>query len=222
MRVVGQTRMMTTDWFRNTQWTPEIEAAFEARLSRSRWQRGEYLRIQALTLADTHKPEYAEPAIALARRQLELSPTGVYAAGVHATIAKAYITLGRAESAIEAFRCAVRSELARPNVRGYCYIDFAWFVATTGLEAHYEEAIAAMGQNMQPGDLALPSTQYRYFGALALISAEAGDLQNARRMALNALSAASQERGPFWRHPKIGLVREEKDAIRSRLEELSQ
>jgi Tfp pilus assembly protein PilF len=212
--------MTDTDWFRNTEWTTEIEQQFEARLARSRGQRGEYLRIQALALAETLRSEYAAPAIALAQRNLEISPAGINAAQMHAAIAKAFVTLGRTESAVEAYRRAVKHEQARPNVRGFHYIDFAWFVATNNLSAHYSDALAAVQQNMQEQDLAFPANQYRYFGALALISAETGDSENARRMAKNALSAASQERGPFWRLPGLGLIGRQRDSARSRLERL--
>jgi len=212
--------MTEADWYRNTRWTTQIENQFEARLARSRGQRSEYLRIQALTLADTLRPEYAEPAIALAQRHLELDPTGISAAQMHAAIAKAFITLGRKEDAIDAFRSAVKCELARPNVRGYHYIDFAWFVATNCLSSHYEEAMTAMENIMQEQDLVFPANQYRYFGALALISAETGNMKNARQMAQNALSAAAKERGPFWRFPGIGLVGQSKDTTRAKLERL--
>jgi tetratricopeptide (TPR) repeat protein len=212
--------MTDPDWFRNSQWTPEIEQQFEARLARSRGQRGEYLRIQALTLVETLRSECAAPAIALAQRHVELAPTGIGAAQMHAAIAQAFITLGRLEPAVDAFRNAVKSELARPNVRGCHYIDFAWFVATNSLSPHYNEALAAMQQIMQAQDLVLSANQYRYFGALALISADTGDIQNARRMAQSALSAASEERGPFWRLPGFGLVGRQRDVARSRLERL--
>jgi Tfp pilus assembly protein PilF len=213
--------MTDTDWYRNSTWTSEIAEQFEARLVRSRGQRGEYLRIQAWTLAEACRSECAVPAIALARRHLELFPTGINAAQMHAAIAKAAVTLGDTALAVDAFRSAVVCELARPNVRGYHYIDFAWFVATKGLAPHYEEALAAMEQVMQKQDLAFPVNQYRYFAALALISANTGDLQNARLMARNALSAASQERGPFWRLPSLGLVSRQKDTTRSELERLA-
>jgi hypothetical protein len=212
--------MTETDWYRNTRWTPQIEDQFEARLGRSRGQRGEYLRIQAITLADTLKPEYAKPAIALARRHLELAPAGINAAQMHAVIAKAFITLGSKEAAVDAFSDAVKCELAWPNVRSCHYIDFAWFVATNSLALHYEKVMTAMENIMQEQDLAFPANQYRYFGALALISAETGDMKNARRMAQNALSAAAKKRGPFWRFPGIGLVVQSKDTTRAKLERL--
>jgi Tfp pilus assembly protein PilF len=212
--------MSDSDWYRNSEWTHEVSAAFEKRLSRTRGQRGEYLRIQALTLADTLKPEYATSAIGLARRHLELSPKGISAAQMHAKIARAFETLGEVSSAVDAYRSAVELEYQRPNVRGRHYIDFAWFVAVHELIANYDEALLAIEKNMQDSDLVFPVEQYRYFASLALISASLGDGSTAKRMAKNALESAAKEKGPFWRFPQLGLVKDETDAIRTRLKRL--
>lgn len=212
--------MSDSDWYRNSEWTPEVSAAFEARLSRSRGQRGEYLRIQALTLAEAKRPEYAAAAIGLARRQLELSPKSINAAQMHATIAQALETLGDLPSAISAYRSAVELEYQRPNVRGRHYIDFAWFVAVHELIENYKEALLALEMNKQDCDLVFPAEQYRYFGSLALISASLGDPEAAKRMAQNALESSAKEKGPFWRLPKLGLVKSDEDAAHSRLKRL--
>lgn len=213
--------MSASDWYRNIEWTPAIAEVFEKRLSRSRGQRGEYLRIQALALAESKKPEYAAVAISLARRHLELEPQGISAAQMHAAIARAFETLGEISSAIDAYRSAVKLEHQRPNIRGYHYIDFAWFVAVNELAANCEEALAAIDQNKQDQDLIFPVNQYRYFGSLALISAILGDRETAKRMAGNALESAAKEKGPFWRFPLLGLVKSERDAVRARLNQLA-
>ena len=60
---------MGDDWFRATDWTPEAEAAFEARLARARaHSRPQYLRIQAVTLWEARN---AEAATGLLRRVLD-------------------------------------------------------------------------------------------------------------------------------------------------------
>lgn len=198
-----------------------MSATFEQRLSRARGQRSEYLRIQALTLADTQNPEYAATAIDLAKRHLEQKPNGISAAQMHATIARAFETLGDILGAVESYRSAIEFEFQRPNVRGYHYIDFAWFVAIHELSAHYEEALKVITQNKQDQDLMFPSNQYRYFASLALISAGLGDSENARHMANNALASATIEKGPFWRLPLLGLVKGKTDAARVRLQRLA-
>lgn len=209
------------DWYRHTAWTREIEDEFEHRLSRSRGQRSEYLRIQAVTLADQDIPRLAPIAIRLAKRQLELSPVGISAAQMWGTIAKACITLGQLDEAVDAYRQAIRLEAGRPNVRGYHYIDFAWHVATNAAVALYSEVLAAVEENLEERDMIFPANQYRFFGALALIAADSGDRVEATRMAKNAVSAAESKQGPFWRQPLLGLLKRSTDPIRIKLEKLA-
>lgn len=213
--------MTSTEWYRQTEWTQSASAEFEKRLSRARGQRGEYLRIQALTLADTRNPEVAEAAIGLAHRYLTLKKAGVGVAQTHATIAKSYATLGDIDSAISSYRTAVEAEHSQPNVRGYHYIEFAWYVATNSLTEQYDEVLAAMKHNMLDQDLMFPVNQYRYFGALAIISADLGDQENARRMAKNALAAAARKQGPFEGHAHLGLIEKGNNEALARLEHLS-
>ena len=63
-----------------------------------------------------------------------------------------------------------------------------------------------MDSSMKDGDLVFPAAQYKYFGALALISSAAGDSENAARMARKALEAAMKQRSPFDRHPAVGRL----------------
>lgn len=213
--------MSESEWYRNTEWTPAIAEAFEKRLSRSRGSRGEYLRIQALTLAESEKSEFAIVAISLARRHLALEPQGIFAAQMHAGIAKAFETIGDISSAVDAYRSAVELEHQRPNVRGNHYLDFLWFVALRALAPLYDEVIAVVARNKHDSNLVFPKCQYRYFASLALISSALGDSENAKRMAKNALQSAAKEKGPFWRFPRMGLVIGEKDLTRARLKRIA-
>jgi hypothetical protein len=70
---------------------------------------------------------------------------------------------------------------------------------------------------MQEQDLIFPATQYRYFGALALIADDTGKKDEARRMAQLAIDASDVDRGPFWRSPLLGLFSVRKDRIHVRL-----
>jgi len=212
--------MSQDDWYRSECWTSEIEAVFNARLARSRGQRSEYLRIQALTLVETGKCENALPAIQLATRQLELKEKNIFAAQMHAIIANAYVVLGNTSAAIEAFRYSVEAERNRPYVHGYHYLEFAWFVATNRLVEFYDETIRVIDQNKQDQDLMLPVNQYRFFGALALISEGREEQATTQRLAKSAIQAAERNAGPFRHQPKLGLFRAKRDDILSRLEQL--
>jgi hypothetical protein len=209
------------DWYRQTAWTTEIADEFERRLARSRGQRSEYLRVQALTLADQNSAELASISINLAKRHLELSPAGISAAQMWATIAKACITLGQPDDVVAAYRQAIRLEANRPTVREYHYIDFAWYVASNSAVTLYSEVLAAVEKNREERDLIFPANQYRFFGALALIAADSGDGDEANRMAKSAISAAESQQGPFWRQRFLGLLKCSSDPIRVKLENLA-
>jgi hypothetical protein len=221
MRITAAGRMTDQSWYRSTTWTLDDQQVFEKRLARSRGQRPEYLRIQALTLAATRQVENARPAIDLAKRYLQEHADGLFTAQIYLTLAKAHTTLGEINQAVDAFRQAVIAENARPNVRDLAYLEFAWFAATRGLTGLYDEVTAAMNGALQQADLVFPATQYRYFGALALISADLNDKEYAKRMASDALAAAARDQGPFSRHSKLGLVSRDRDKIRKRLEKLA-
>jgi hypothetical protein len=138
-----------------------------------------------------------------------------------ATIAKACITLRQHDDVVDAYRHVIRLDAGRPNVRGYHYIDFAWYVATNSAVALYPEVLAGAEDNLQEPDLIFPSNQYRFFGALALIAASSGDRAEARRMAKNAIRAEESKQGPFWRQPFLGLLKGSSDRVRVKLEKLA-
>ena len=211
--------MPGSHWFRREQWTPELAAEFAHRLSRAPRRRGQYLAIQALPLPATQNPELALPAIELARRHLQIDPDGIRAAQMHATIARAFATTGDLDAATEAYRQAIERERSRPNVRGYHYLDYAWFAATRGLSDLYDEVLEAMRRNGVDRDLVFPVNQFRYFGALAMISAHLGDAEHARQMARNALAASAAAVGPFGR--ALGLVLDSSSVERERLSALA-
>jgi glutamyl/glutaminyl-tRNA synthetase len=213
--------MADLDWYRQESWTDEAASNFEMQLSRTRGQRDEYLRIQAVTLAETNRTENAGPAIQLAKRHLEQQPEGISAAQMHAIMARAHVTLHDNDSALAAYLDAIRLEHARPNVRGCHYLEFAWFVATNCISGLYDEVLKAIANNKDDKDLIFPANQYRYFASLALIAADSDDMTTARRMAKNALKATSVDTGPFWRLPALGIFNSTKDINLQRLQQLA-
>jgi hypothetical protein len=213
--------MTTQDWFRRTTWSPADADDFGTRLSRARGQRSEYLRIQAITLAGTGNPAVSDPAVQLANQYLREKPKGINRAQVYTTIARALELKGDCSGVLDAYRSAIEEETLRPNVRCLAYVDFAWFVSTRDVREAYDEVMAVMETSLQEEDLVFPMTQYKYFGALALISSALGDTEHASRMARNALGAASKKEGPFPRHRAVGVVAVIDHAIARKIERLA-
>jgi hypothetical protein len=204
------------NWYRRITWSANDAKEFEARLSRSRSQRAQYLKIQAWTLAETGDPTLMDPSIQLANRYLQEDPDGVFTVQAYLIIAKAHATKRDVTGAINAYRKAVKAEARIRGVRSNAYLAFAWFVVTQDLKGAFEEALEAM-ESMQKTDLIFPINQYKYFGSLALISDYQGDRDLACRMAKNALRAMQQTAGPFSRHKDVGLVDGVEENIQRRI-----
>lgn len=213
-------QMTTQEWFRRRTWSAADEAEFERKLARARSQRSQYLHIQALTLAETADPALAEPAIVLANRLLQEDPGSIFRAEVLCTIARASAIKGDIAGTVDAYRHAVEAEGER-GVRCCAYLQLEWFVVDRELTELYDEVLRLMDSSMRDGDLVFPAAQYKYFGALALISEALGDAENAARMARKALDAAMKQRSPFDRHPQVGLVGNTSTAVHRRIERLS-
>lgn len=170
------------DWFRKESWSVADAAEFERRLSKSRGQRTQYLKLQAWHLAETRKARLAAPAIALANRYLNEDPGGFHEVEAHLIIAQANATLGNTGDALKAYRAAVKAESGKRGIRSCAYLSYAWFAATNGLTAEFGKVLKSM-ESMEEGDLTFPISQYKYFASLALISKELREEENARRMA---------------------------------------
>jgi tetratricopeptide (TPR) repeat protein len=197
--------MTGRDWFRKETWSADDAADFERRLSRSRGQRSQYIKLQAWHLAGTKKPNLAAPAIELAKRYLQEDPGGLFEAEAQLIIAEASTTLRDTDGALRAYREALDVESRKHRLRSYAYLQYAWYAVTNELTGEFENVLKAMEQ-MDKADLIFPINQYKYFGSLALISEAFGDIENARRMARDAVEA-EKKGGPFSRHKDAGIVR---------------
>lgn len=190
--------MARDDWFRNATWNEQIAARFEERLRRSR-SKNQHLRIQALTLVETHP----KVALQLLDRYFLLGDNFDNALA-HEVRAKAYLALDRTEDAIAAYEAALQCEVERPSVLSQASLDFHYLVAVRGLVPHFKRALEVLAK--LPDPVAFPVSRFKSHAARALISAAGGDIGEARLEAKRALEAASEQRSEFQHHRKLGLV----------------
>src|SRR6516165_10699113 len=129
--------MSQTEWFRRATWTDADREDFNARLKRSRGasSKAQYLRIQALHLAEA---DHREGAIELLDRLLAEFPDSIDIAQAHAQKAESLAKLGQTEAAIEEYRAALQRERDFPNVQTNAWLDFGWFVVEKRLTHLYD------------------------------------------------------------------------------------
>ncbi len=109
------------DWFRNESWDPDIEAAFNEKLRRAR-DKTQYLRIQAVTLAD-RRPDVA---LTLIDRYFDLGGDA-FNAWAYDTRAEIFLRRGDVDGAADAYEAALKREKDRPNVKSRALFEYPKF-----------------------------------------------------------------------------------------------
>ncbi len=204
--------MSQREWFRNTSWNEQIEVEFFGKLKRAR-DKGQYLRIQAGTLSTI------EPEVSL--RLLEQ----YFALGEHFDLAqgyvdraRAYLTLGSLNSALESFEAALERERVYPKLKTHAYLDFPFNVAMLGVKEWYDKASGVLAEFQHR--LMCPVDRFCWNAAKALIASDKGLLSDAAAHAHEALQYSNVDFSGFPRHPRVGLVTEKYEGTIRRLRDL--
>ena len=203
--------MSRRDWFRNTQWSAEIEAEFDRRLARARRTgRPQYLVLQAGYLAATH------PAAALQLLERYFAEADdLYVTVAFQTRGHAFSALSQLDDAVAAYRAALAREQLLPHVKTDAHLDLAKLVAVHRLRDHYSFVLEALDQ--REAESIFPRQRYGLHGARALIFDDLGQLAKARAEATLAETAATERHSGLSRHPTVGLVENMADAFGERL-----
>jgi tetratricopeptide (TPR) repeat protein len=193
------------DWYRCTDWNEESEREFFRRLKRARHQKPQYLVLQAGVLISTGRPELAATALNLIELFVQAHHKPGFASGAFHTKAQALLILQRWEEAFQAFEDALAARRAMPNVIDNTWLEYPLTIARRRVRGRYQRALEVLNEFVSPTALVFPIQEFQYFATLALISADEGDRDAARRWASNALAATAKQ-APFSRHPDLGLV----------------
>jgi hypothetical protein len=197
------------DWYRNSDWNSEIEAAFFAKLGRAR-EKGQYLRIQAYYLANNH------PRVALRLLDQYFALGDSFdLAQAHVDRATALLALNDPEGAVEAYEASLSAEERRPNVRTSASLDLPWLIARRKDRARYGRALELLEKAAK--SLTFPAQRFGWHAVMALIISELGKSAEAGQHARLALEEAAREYSGFRYHPRLGLVGGEHEELRRQL-----
>lgn len=205
--------MSREDWYRNKEWDSDIESAFFAKLKRAR-DKGQYLRIQACTLANTN------PEVAL--RLLDeyfLLPARHDQSQAYVDRATSYLALGDLEQAISAYESALTREAELPKSLTQAYINLPYLIVSRELTEHYDRARKLLEDHVQR--LMFPVDYFKWNACHALLAKAKGYVSEASRYASAALDAAKKTPSGFQYHATIGLVSHEHSEVLARLGAIS-
>ena len=200
------------DWFRNEEWTPEIEAHFEERLRRAKSQKAQYLRIQGSMLKDRHPAA----AIGLLQRCVE-SGDESHVAAANLEAAHASYMLGDLDRALAYLEAAMDQEARQPMFRTSAAFDYAMLVALHLRTERFDKALAVLEGSAAP---MLPAMDFQREAARAVILSAQGHPSEARAAAERALAAEAVEEGWIPGHPEIGVIANPNNPLSARIREI--
>ncbi len=202
--ILHQREMAQNDWFRRTTWTAQDAAEFQARLARSRGERGkaQYLRIQAYHLAEVGKHH---DALSLIDQLLKNYVVKSELASTYLQRAESYAALGSVELAIANFRQSLAAQAEYPSVQTNVALDFAWFIAL-GRHARLYGDVESLLTQYERGGLLFPFQRFQCAVIRSFIASEQGRTDEARAFAERARQAADEQHSGLRYHSKVGLV----------------
>ena len=205
--------MSSENWYRNTSWNAEIEAAFNSRLERSRSQKAQYLRIQGSILKDTHP----DIAIQLLKRCVDQGDEFHIAHALLDT-AHAQLVQGDVDAALDTLEAVIEREKRQPRFRTSAAYDYPFLIALHGRAERYQRALDLLERH---SDGFFESMIFEAETARALIFEAQGKHALAKEASRKALAAASVEAGPVPGYPEVGIVPSGSHSLHERLRRIA-
>lgn len=212
--------MAPEEWYRRTTWSATDEAAFFARLARSRGMGGkaQYLRIQALYLQRVGTESMLRASLKLLEELFAKYPVDTEMAQAYLQKGQCLAALKDYDGALNAIRESLAQERRFPNSKTQAWIEYGLLVVNQCMVVHYDEVLAVL-EEFSPtlGSLTFPLDRYHIAAIRALIASERGRRDGSREFAREALAAASLRHSGLRYHPQVGLVEGTNTPIHKRL-----
>ena len=196
-----------TDWYRRTEWTDEMAADFEARLSRARPAgRAQYLSLQGYALL-SGRPEQAERLLERAvatDEKAELPRAACY-------LAMSRVAQRKIDSAIAAYQLAIEAERRNPAHRSTSGVDQAFLIAMHDRRDLFGHALDQLAVAVAD-DWSLAGVEA--LAAEAIIRHVKGEIGKARELAAEALRRLpANALGAEWAGISLAGLRNRLEAI---------
>lgn len=213
--------MGSVDWYRRTTWSDRDRDEFNDRLKRSRSARkkAQYLRIQALYLAQSG---YHISAIELLDKILTEFPERTELAQAHNQKAESLAQLGQLSSAVDEYRASLAAQRDCPGVRTMAWLDYGCLVVEHQLADLYDEISKVLDEFQDRSGMIFPAQEFRYCLIRAIIAESRNHKDVARRFAVQAIAQASKDHSGFRYHPTVGLVGNEQNKFDAKLKALAE
>jgi len=200
------------DWYRNTTWDKEIEAAFEARWNRSRSEcsKIQYLRIQAGILLRSKKKKDQLVGVALMERLFAMFPASdMEVVFGREQLGEYYQSIGGKEQAMKLFATVAKEtkkQGTRSGTSGIADLKLAELLFQDGKKKSLEEAYRIIS-TFPYDEISFNSAQFQFAELAALICEKLKNFDEAKQYAKMALDLAEIKEPQFRYHKDVGLVK---------------
>jgi tetratricopeptide (TPR) repeat protein len=196
------------DWFRRKTWTEIDEEEFFAKLGRARKDgRGQYLKIQAIELAETQDNELLNVAETLLVKLLTDYPDDNFnKSSAFQILGDIYKMKTNFEKAIDFYKKAIDFEKIFPNVKTQAYLDYSELVVKSGNIDLFDELENILLERYS--GLLFPTEKYKVNSILSIINKYKGRQEQAKHFAELAEQNANSDTSGFRYHKYLGVVTE--------------
>lgn len=202
-----------TNWYRHKTWTKIDEEEFFAKLGRARKDgRAQYLKIQAIELAETKDVELLKVAEILLNKMLNEYPNDNFnkSSALH-TLGDIFKHLDNIQKAISYYKQAIDFENVYPKVKTHAYLNYSELIIKTGETKKYNEVEKMLLERYS--DLLFQIDKYKVNSILAIINKHYNRLDESKHFAELAEQNANSETSGLRYHKTLGIVTEKQDLV---------
>ena len=198
---------MAVDWYRKTTWLKEDEEEFFQKLKRAqKFNRPQYLIIQAVTLYRTNETKLLEVALALLQKYFDEYPDDKFErSSAYTIVGDIYSIQKNYDLSLENYKNAMDFEKKYPSVKTEAYIHYSELVIQLNKTNLFKDVKNILLKKSEETDF--PVNKYTKNSILSIIYKQENDLQKAEYHKKLAEEAAIAESSGFRWHKKLGLVK---------------
>lgn len=196
------------DWYRHKNWSKSEEDFFFLKLARARKDsRPEYLKIQAIELIETERPQLLEVAEGLINKLFVEYPEDRFnRSSSLVALGNIYQLKGNFDKAIDYYKQALDFELVYPQVKTQAYSYFAELVVKTKKTEFYDFVEKTITERVN--NALFPIEKYKGYSILSIIYSHRSDFEKATYFEALADQNANAETSGLRYHKHLGVVKE--------------
>ena len=195
------------EWYRKSTWSETDEAEFYEKLSKARkYNRAEYIKIQASTLINTENAKLLNDAEILLNKIIDEYPNekSEMSSTLNA-LGRIYQIRNNFDKAIGYFRESLNFEKLYPNVITNSYLNFSELIVKNQKKEDYDYVQILLLKEV-PESL-FPVVKYKGYSLLSIINANNGNFQKAKEYEKLAEENANATTTNLRYHKYLGIVK---------------